>query len=231
MSQQVGSKVAQPSLLLVEDDSGVYQFLLPALSAHGYRVQHARDLTQAKQAGGFAMVILDLGLPDGQGEQFIPHVRSYSDVPILVLSARQDELDKVHCLNLGADDYLMKPFGLQELLARIQVALRRTNIMQMRDHVYQHQSLVINRASGIVTKHGEPLHLSPIEHALLMLLASKPGTIFTHSQLLAQVWGPDYIDDTHYLRIHIGRLRAKLEEDPANPQTLLTELGIGYRLA
>lgn len=231
MSQQAVSQVAQPSLLLVEDDPGVYQFLLPALSAHGYRVLHARDLAQARQASGFAMVILDLGLPDGQGEQFIPHVRSYSDVPILVLSARQDELDKVHCLNLGADDYLMKPFGLQELLARIQVALRRTAIMQMRDHVYQHQALVINRASGIVTKHGEPLHLSPIEHALLMLLASKPGTIFTHSQLLAQVWGPDYIDDTHYLRIHVGRLRAKLEEDPANPQTLLTELGIGYRLA
>ncbi|MBF4987572.1 winged helix-turn-helix domain-containing protein [Methylophilus sp. 14] len=221
----------QATLLLVEDDPGVYQFLLPALSAHGYRVQHARDLAQAREATGFAMVILDLGLPDGQGEQFIPHLRSYSDVPILVLSARQDELDKVHCLNLGADDYLMKPFGLQELLARVQVALRRTAIMQMRDHVYQHQALVINRASGMVTKHGEPLHLSPIEHALLMLLASKPGTIFTHSQLLAQVWGPDYIDDTHYLRIHIGRLRAKLEDQPATPQTLLTELGIGYRLA
>jgi len=168
----------QATLLLVEDDPGVYQFLLPALSAHGYRVQHARDLAQAREASGFAMVILDLGLPDGQGEQFIPQLRAYSDVPILVLSARQDELDKVHCLNLGADDYLMKPFGLQELLARIQVALRRTAIMQMRDHVYQHQSLVINRASGLVTKHGEQLHLSPIEHALLMLLASKPGTIF-----------------------------------------------------
>lgn len=221
----------QATLLLVEDDPGVYQFLLPALSSHGYRVQHARDLAQAREASGFAMVVLDLGLPDGQGEQFIPHLRSYSDVPILVLSARQDELDKVHCLNLGADDYLMKPFGLQELLARVQVALRRTAIMQMRDHVYQHQALVINRASGMVTKHGEPLHLSPIEYALLMLLASKPGTIFTHSQLLAQVWGPDYIDDTHYLRIHIGRLRAKLEDQPATPQTLLTELGIGYRLA
>ncbi|MFQ6403567.1 winged helix-turn-helix domain-containing protein [Methylophilus sp. 'Pure River'] len=221
----------QATLLLVEDDPGVYQFLLPALSAHGYRLQHARDLAQAREASGFALVILDLGLPDGQGEQFIPYLRSYSDVPILVLSARQDELDKVHCLNLGADDYLMKPFGLQELLARIQVALRRTAMMQMRDHVYQHQSLVINRASGLVTKHGEQLHLSPIEHALLMLLASKPGTIFTHSQLLAQVWGPDYIDDTHYLRIHIGRLRAKLEDQPSAPQILLTELGIGYRLA
>ncbi|WP_029148681.1 winged helix-turn-helix domain-containing protein [Methylophilus sp. 5] len=225
------SHVAQPTVLLVEDDPGVYTFLLPALSAHGYRVQHARDLAQARAASGFAMVILDLGLPDGEGEQFIPHLRGYSDVPILVLSARQDEQDKVHCLNLGADDYLMKPFGLPELLARIQVALRRTAIMQMRDHVYQHQSLSINRASGMVTKHGEPLHLSPIEHALLMLLASKPGTIFTHSQLLAQVWGADYINDTHYLRIHIGRLRAKLEDHPSSPQTLLTELGIGYRLA
>jgi two-component system, OmpR family, KDP operon response regulator KdpE len=221
----------QASLLLVEDDAGIYQFLLPALSAHGYRVQHARDLAQAQQARDFAMVILDLGLPDGEGEQFISSLRTYSDVPILVLSARQDEADKVHCLNLGADDYLMKPFGLPELLARVQVALRRTAIMQMRDHIYQHQGLVINRASGIVSKHDVQLHLSPIEHALLMLLASKPGTIFTHAQLLSQVWGPEYIDDTHYLRIHIGRLRAKLESQPASPQYLLTELGIGYRLA
>lgn len=219
------------NLLLVEDDAGVAQFLLPALSAHGYRVQHARILAQACEASGFNMVILDLGLPDGQGEQFIPHVRAYSDVPLLVLSARQDEQDKVHCLTLGADDYLIKPFGLQELLARIQVALRRTARMQMRDHVYQHQSVVINRASGLVSRDGQALHLSPIEHALLMLLASKPGSIFTHAQLLAQVWGPEYINDTHYLRIHIGRLRTKLEQQPANPQVLITELGIGYRLA
>lgn len=130
----------------------------------------------------------------------------------------------------GADDYLMKPFGLPELLARIQVALRRTAMMQMRDHVYQRGTLQVNRASGVVTRDGEPLHLSPIEHALLMLLASKPGTIFTHAQLLAQVWGPEYIDDTHYLRIHIGRLRSKLEPQPSQPQYLLTELGIGYRL-
>ena len=217
-------------LLVVEDDPGVYQFLLPALSARGFQVQHASHLAQATQATGYDMVILDLGLPDGQGEQFIPHLRAYSDVPILVLSARQDELDKVHCLNLGADDYLMKPFGLPELLARIQVALRRTAMMQMRDHVYQRGHLQVNRASGVVTRDGEPLHLSPIEHALLMLLASKPGTIFTHAQLLAQVWGPEYIDDTHYLRIHIGRLRSKLEPQPSQPQYLLTELGIGYRL-
>lgn len=221
----------QPALLLVEDDAGVYQFLVPALAAHGYRVVHARDLAQARQASDFAMVILDLGLPDGGGEQFITGLRAYSDVPVLVLSARQDETDKVHCLNLGADDYLMKPFGLQELLARIQVSLRRTAMMQMRDHAYQYEGLVINRASGIVTKDSAQLHLSPIEHALLMLLASKPGTIFTHSQLLTQVWGAEYVDDTHYLRIHIGRLRAKLENNPASPQYVLTELGIGYRLA
>ena len=221
----------QPTLLLVEDDAGVYQFLVPALSAHGYRVLHARNLAQARQASDFAMVILDLGLPDGAGEQFITTLRTYSDVPILVLSARQDERDKVHCLTMGADDYLMKPFGLPELLARIQVALRRTAMMQMRDHVYQFEGLVINRASGIVSQGDTQLHLSPIEHALLMLLASKPGTIFTHSQLLTQVWGPEYVDDTHYLRIHIGRLRAKLEPTPASPRYVLTELGIGYRLA
>ncbi|MGP1718484.1 MAG: winged helix-turn-helix domain-containing protein [Methylophilus sp.] len=221
----------QPTLLLVEDDAGVYQFLVPALSAHGYRVIHARDLAQARQASDFSMVILDLGLPDGDGDQLITTLRAYSDVPILVLSARQDEQDKVQCLTMGADDYLMKPFGLPELLARIQVALRRTAMMQMRDHIYQFEGLVINRASGIVSHNGTQLHLSPIEHALLMLLASKPGTIFTHSQLLTQVWGAEYVHDTHYLRIHIGRLRAKLEATPASPRYVLTELGIGYRLA
>lgn len=220
-----------PSLLVVEDDAGVYQFLMPALSAHGYRVLHARTLEQARQASGYAMVILDLGLPDGAGEQFIVQLRATSDMPILVLSARQDESDKVQCLTMGADDYMMKPFGIAELLARIQAALRRTAIMQMRDHTYEQGELRINRATGMVSKQGHALHLSPIEHALLMQLASKPGAIFTHAQLLTQVWGPEYVDDTHYLRIHIGRLRAKLEDQPAQPRYLLTELGIGYRLA
>lgn len=219
------------AVLLVEDDPGIVQFLLPALSAHGYQVHHARTLAQADAASDYALVILDLGLPDGHGEDWIPRLRARSDVPILVLSARLEEADKVHCLNLGADDYLVKPFGLPELLARLQAALRRSAKMVMRDHTVHSGHISINRASGIVSKHGETLHLTPIEHALLMQLASKPGTIFTHTQLLQAVWGPEYLNDTQYLRIHIGRLRAKLEDQPAEPKVVLTELGIGYRLA
>ncbi len=218
-------------LLLVEDDCGVYRFLLPALSAHGYRVTHARTLFQAREAKSCDMVILDLGLPDGQGEAFITHLRHYSDIPILILSARQDEEGKVHCLQLGADDYLMKPFGLQELLARIQAALRRAAKMHMRDHQYQVADVLINRVTGVISKSGKPVHCTPIEHALLMQLASQPGRIFTHAQLLAAVWGNEYIQDTHYLRIHIGRLRAKIEDQPAMPRIVLTELGLGYLLA
>ena len=218
-------------LLLVEDDPGIVRFLQPALSAHGYQVIHARTLAQADEASDYALVILDLGLPDGNGASWIATLRARSDVPVLVLSAKLEEADKVTCLNLGADDYLVKPFSLPELLARLQAALRRTAMMVMRDHTVVLGEVSINRASGMVTSKGAHLHLTPIEHGLLMQLASKPGSIFTHAQLLQAVWGPEYINDTQYLRIHIGRLRAKLEVEPSTPKIVLTELGIGYRLA
>lgn len=224
----------KPQLLLVEDDNHIVHFLIPSLAANGFHVKHAATLQQAKTqltAEVFELVILDLGLPDGGGETLITHIRQVSDMPILVLSARQDALDKVNCLNLGADDYLIKPFELEELVARLRAALRRSAMMAMRDHVYQYQALMVNRATGIVSKDGVQIHLSPIEHQLIMLLATKPASIFTHRQLLAAVWGQAYVDDTHYLRIHIGRLRAKIEDTPAAPQYILTELGIGYRLA
>lgn len=222
------------SILVVEDDKHISQFLLAALSAAGFNpslattVNSAQDVFFDKKP---ALVILDLGLPDADGSDFIRTVRERSDIPILVLSARQSEQEKVHCLNLGADDYLAKPFGVDELLARVRVALRRVAMMSLRDHVYAVDGLIIDMAGGLVTKGGEPVHLSPIEFKLLMLLAQRPGKVFTHRQLLVAVWGQEYVDDTHYLRIHMGRLRAKIELLPAEPRYLLTELGIGYRLA
>lgn len=221
-------------ILVVEDDRQISQFLLASLSAAGFNPFLAGTLASAQDVFSDrkpALVILDLGMPDGDGSDFIRAVRTRSDIPILVLSARQSEQEKVHCLNLGADDYLAKPFGVDELLARVRVALRRIAMMSLRDDVYAVDGLAIDAAGGMVTRHGEPIHLSPIEFKLLMLLAQRPGKVFTHRQLLAAVWGQEYVDDTHYLRIHMGRLRAKIEKVPAEPRYLLTELGIGYRLA
>ena len=177
------------------------------------------------------LMILDLGLPDGDGKDLIRKVRSQYDFPIIVLSARQAEQEKIVALNEGADDYLSKPFNVEELLARINVCLRRAQKMTMRDQCYQYKDLLIDLAAGVVKIAGNEIHLSPIEHKLLMLLATKPGKIFTQRQLLSEIWGSEYVDDTHYLRIHMGRLRAKIEKTSAEPEYLLTELGIGYRLA
>jgi two-component system KDP operon response regulator KdpE len=222
------------AILVVEDDPQISQFLLSFLGATGFSTYLARTLADAKSVffeKKPALVILDLGLPDGDGGDLISQLRERSDVPILVLSARQSEQEKVHCLNLGADDYLSKPFGVDELHARIKVALRRAEKMSLRDHVYVHDGLVIDSSSGVIARDGELVHLSPIEFKLLMMLAQRPGKVFTHRQLLSAVWGQEYVDDTHYLRIHMGRLRAKIESVPADPRYLLTELGIGYRLA
>jgi two-component system KDP operon response regulator KdpE len=189
------------------------------------------EARQQTESLALALVILDLGLPDGDGLDFLCALRKRSDLPIIVLSARQTEPEKVQALNLGADDYLQKPFGVDELLARVRVALRRLSLMTLRDQVYEVSGLHIDRTDGVVTLNGIPIRLSPIEFKLLMLLAQRPGRIFPHRELLAAVWGSEYVDDTHYLRIHMGRLRAKLEADPGQPRYLLTELGIGYRLA
>ncbi|WP_353615743.1 response regulator [Methylobacillus flagellatus] len=222
------------TLLVVEDDAQIRDFLQLSLRAAGYVPLLARTLAEALQLWQDkqpAMLILDLGLPDGDGLSLIKTLRARSDRPILVLSARQSEQDKVQCLNQGADDYLAKPFGVDELLARIRVALRRMERMQLRDQRYQVEALQIDLADGLVRLHGEALHLSPLEYKLLMQLAQHAGRVMTHRQLLQAVWGAEYVDDTHYLRIHMGRLRAKIERDPAAPRYLITELGIGYRLA
>lgn len=221
-------------ILIIEDDLQISQFLQSSLKANSYQPICTQTIAGGKSLlleHKPALIILDLNLPDGDGQDFIKHVRSNSDIPILVLSARQSELEKVACFDLGADDYLAKPFGVNELLARIRVSLKRTAMMSLRDDIYKLDDLEIDTVNGIVLLNKLPVHLTPIEFKLLFLLAKKPGKIFSHRQLLTEVWGVEYIDDTHYLRIHMGRLRNRLEKDPAVPRYILTEIGIGYRLA
>jgi two-component system KDP operon response regulator KdpE len=221
-------------ILVVEDDEQIAHFLVASLSAAKHLPKSVKSLEEANKClleNTPKLVILDLGLPDGDGKDLIRQVRKHYDFPIIVLSARQEDQEKIVTLNEGADDYLSKPFNVEELLARINVCLRRTQKMSMRDQCYQYKDLLIDISTGCVKLAGNEIHLSPIEHKLLMLLATKPGKIFTQRQLLSEIWGSEYIDDTHYLRIHMGRLRAKIEKVSAQPEYLLTELGIGYRLA
>lgn len=224
----------QSRLLVVEDDKAIAQFLISSLSAAGMNASLSQTLQQALESFKTKkpqLMILDLELPDGDGKELIKQLREHSDIPIIVLSARQSEQEKVACFNLGADDYLAKPFGIQELLARVQVALKRASMMSLRDHVYSLDGLEIDLTSGLITLHAASLHLTPLEFKLLTTLAQTPGKIFTHRHLLMAVWGDEYGDETHYLRIHMGRLRAKIEKNPASPRFILTEPGIGYRLA
>lgn len=221
-------------ILVVEDDEQIAHFLVASLSAAKHLPKLAKSLEEVNKY--FAentpkLMILDLGLPDGDGKDLIQQARKQYDFPIIVLSARQEEQEKIIALNEGADDYLSKPFNVEELLARINVCLRRTQKMSMRDQCYQYKDLLIDISAGLVKLEGNEIHLSPIEHKLLMLLATKPGKIFTQRQLLSEIWGSEYVDDTHYLRIHMGRLRSKIEKVSSEPKYLLTELGIGYRLA
>ncbi len=221
-------------ILVIEDDLQISQFLQSSLKANGYHTTCANTIIEGKRffdANKPALLILDLNLPDGDGREVISYVRLHSDIPILVLSARQAEQEKVDCFNDGADDYLAKPFGVNELLARVKVALKRTAMMSLRDDVYQVGELAIDTINSIVLLNQQPVHLTPIEFKLLSILVTKPGKAFTHRQLLTEVWGAEYVDDTHYLRIHMGRLRARLEKTPATPRYILTEAGIGYRLA
>lgn len=221
-------------ILIVEDDLQISQFLQSSLKASGYQTLSASTIAVGKQLLSEhkpALLLLDLNLPDGDGRDFIAYVRKNSDIPILVISARQSEQEKVDCFNLGADDYLAKPFGVNELLARIKVSLKHTAMMTLRDDIFKLDDLTIDSANSIVQLNNQVLHLTPIEFKLLFCLAKKPGKVLSHRQLLTEVWGAEYVDDTHYLRIHMGRLRARLEKNAATPRYILTEVGIGYRLA
>jgi two-component system KDP operon response regulator KdpE len=221
-------------ILIVEDEKEIRRFVRQALEAEGHRVFEAENLQRGLIEAGTRkpdLVILDLGLPDGEGADFIREVRAWSAMPIVVLSARIEEHDKVEALDAGADDYLTKPFGVAELLARVRAALRRAaQTGETQGPVVRFGDVAVDLANRKVSRAGQDVHLTQIEFRLLAVLLSHPGKVLTHRQLLREVWGPTYVEHSHYLRIYMGHLRQKLESDPARPRHLITETGIGYRL-
>jgi two-component system KDP operon response regulator KdpE len=224
-----------PVIVAVEDDPQIRRFLRTGLESHGFQIHEAE--TGAKGIAEAAnrkpdLVILDLGLPDMDGVEVVKKIREWSALPVIVLSARATETDKVAALDAGADDYLTKPFGLGELLARIRVALRHAQgAAQEKGGVYAVAGLKVDLAHRRIHVDGKEVHLTPIEYRLLAALVKHAGRVLTHRQLLKDVWGPGYVDRSHYLRVHMAGLRHKLEADPARPRFLLTEAGVGYRLA
>ena len=223
-----------PVIVLIEDEPEIRRFLRTGLAAQGYRLFEA-----ATGAAGLVevasrqpdVVILDLGLPDMEGMDVIHHLREWTRVPLIVLSARGQERDKVSALDAGADDYVSKPFTIGELLARVRVALRHTATTADGASTFVVGALTIDFGRRRVTVAGRDVHLTPIEYRLLAILARHAGKVLTHRQLLQEVWGPGHAEAAHYLRVYMGQLRRKLEPDPARPRYLLTELGVGYRLA
>jgi two-component system KDP operon response regulator KdpE len=223
----------EPLVLLVEDDPQIRRFLRATLPAHGYRLLEAASGADGLiQAGTRApeAVLLDLGLPDLDGLEFIRRLREWSATPVIVLSARGLERDKVQALDAGADDYLTKPFGVEELLARLRVALRRRAAVGDRGSVFRSGDLSVDLASRIVRLGGSEVHLTPTEFKLLAVLVRHAGKVVTHRQLLVEVWGPGSAAQTHYLRVQMHGLRHKVEAAPARPRHLITEPGVGYRL-
>ena len=229
--------MSEPALvvLLVEDDRHIRRFLRTSLETEGWRVFEAETLRQGVIDAATRkpdLVIADLGLPDGDGVDLIRELRTWSQVPVIVLSARSDEGEKVRALDAGADDYIEKPFGVSELLARVRAHRRR----QQGGQPGEGGSLVtignveIDLAARIVRKSGAEVHLTPLEYRLLGVLLANAGRVLTHRHLLREVWGPSHVEQNHYLRVFMGTLRHKLEDDPAQPRMLVTETGVGYRL-
>ena len=221
------------SVLVVEDDAAIRRFVRLALSAEGHTVHEAESIARALIEAGTRrpdLVVLDLGLPDGDGIEVIRGLRSWSTVPVIVLSARSQEADKIAALDAGADDYLVKPFGAGELMARVRAQLRRHyQQTSAGEPVIAFGDVRVDLARRTAERAGQPLHLTPIEYKLLTHLASQPDRVITHQQLLKTVWGPGHAEDTHYVRVHMANLRKKVEDNPSMPQHLKTEAGIGYR--
>ena len=219
-------------ILVVDDEPQIQRFLKPALSAAGYDVREAMTGAEALKAAATMapdVVILDLGLPDMDGKEVIANLRGWSQVPIIILSARDRESEKIAALDLGADDYIEKPFGIGELTARIRTALRHRIQMEGGQTQLSADGVSIDTIKRVVTKDGEPVRLTPKEYDLLVMLAHHAGRVVTHKTLLTSVWGVAHGEDLHYLRVFIGQLRGKIERDPANPKILRTEPGVGYR--
>ncbi|MBD9593145.1 response regulator transcription factor [Ensifer sp. ENS07] len=219
-------------ILVVDDEPQIQRFLKPALSAAGYDVREAMTGAEALKAAATMapdVVILDLGLPDMDGKEVIANLRGWSQVPIIILSARDRESEKIAALDLGADDYIEKPFGIGELTARIRAALRHRVQMEGGHTQLSADGVSIDTIKRVVTKDGEPVRLTPKEYDLLVMLAHHAGRVVTHKTLLTSVWGVAHGEDLHYLRVFIGQLRGKIERDPADPQIIRTEPGVGYR--
>ena len=223
-----------PRVLVVDDEQAIRRFLRVSLSAHDYVVLEAsngREALLAVAAHHPDLVILDLGLPDLDGLDVTRRLREWCETPIIVVSAREKEHDKVEALDAGADDYLTKPFGTAELLARIRVALRHSlKTMGIGDGQFEVGDLRVDLVRRQVFVQGNEVHLSPIEYKLLTILVQFAGKVVTGRQLLKHVWGPGYEHESHYVRVYMGQLRHKLEADPARPRYLITEPGVGYRL-
>jgi two-component system KDP operon response regulator KdpE len=223
-----------PVLVLIEDEPQIRRFLRATLGSHGYRLHEAETgedgLIEAASRQP-DVVILDLGLPDVDGLQVIRRLREWSKVPIIVLSARGQEGDKVAALDADADDYVSKPFAVGELLARLRVALRHAAAGESGEPTFTVGDLTVDQIKRQVRVDGREVHLTPIEYRLLTLLVRHSGRVVSQRQLLKEVWGPGQTEQTHYLRVYMGTLRRKLEKDPARPRYLLTEPGVGYRLA
>lgn len=222
-------------VLVVEDDSEIRALMQASLSVEGFEVQTAVSLSEAGALLRHSppdVIVLDLGLPDGDGVSLVQAVRKNQSTPIIVVSARHQEAQKIRLLDAGADDYLTKPFSVGELLARIRVALRhRGTALSAAVTVHALDDLQIDLETRLVQRGGEPVHLTPTEYKLLARLVRSAGRVVTHRQLLVDVWGAEFSKHTHYLRLYMGQLRAKIERDPAEPRHLLTETGVGYRLA
>jgi len=226
--------LVHPKILVVEDDKEIRRFLRASLVSSGYYLiesSNGEDGLQKIADERPALVLLDLGLPDIDGLAVIRKLRAWSNVPIIVLSARGNEADKVKALDNGADDYLTKPFGVSELLARIRVALRHAGEDSSDTDALEIGELRVDFPRRQVLIRGKEIHLTPIEYQILTTLARNAGKLVTHRQLLKEVWGPDRVFDKHYLRVYITYLRRKIEPDPTRPRYVLTEPGIGYRLA
>jgi len=223
-----------PIALVLEDEREIRQFVRTSLEAEGWQVVDAGTIKQGLVEAGTRrpdLIIADLGLPDGDGVEFIREVRTWSGVPIIVLSARIHEAEKVAALDAGADDYIIKPFGTAELLARTRANLRRVRAGRAApDSTFRFGDVEVDLAARVVKKRDVEVHLTPIEYRLLGALIANAGRVLTHPFLLREVWGPTHSQSTHYLRVYMGNLRHKLEDDSAQPRHLLTETGVGYRL-
>jgi two-component system KDP operon response regulator KdpE len=220
-------------VLVVDDEPAILRFLRPALVANEYEVATAGTVAEATKriaAEVPDIVVLDLGLPDGDGKDVISRVREWSDVPIVILSARDREAEKIEALDLGADDYVNKPFGVGELMARMRTALRHRMQRRAETPVLRVGELEIDNVRHRVTRAGDEVKLTPKEFDLLFFLARQAGRVVTHKQILTAVWGPAHTEDTQYLRVYIGHLRQKIEMNPDDPRVIVTEPGIGYRI-